>query len=445
MPGAGQAGATPLLLCVTAFALFFFPSNMVIKTIGAAGTVPIILSCLLLALWVCSWMWGLHNPIPLRHPGRLALGFLILGVGASYAAMHGGWSGDVDATGTAAADRWLILVAASAGLVLVTSECIRSMGDVMRLLRWLLAGAAFSCLVGVVQFAFRLDPMQWVHLLMPGFTDNGGATPFQARGNLVRVAGSTFHSIEFAVISGMLLPVSIWRALYDPRGSRVWHWAQTALLGFGVASSVSRSGMLAAVVALAVSIPFLPRVARRRVLVALPFVLLVLFMTIPGFVTTLTGALTADTSDPSIATRVNNYPRVARLIDAHPLFGLGPGNYQPANALQILDNQYLNGVVTLGLVGLSGLVIYLVLPGIAGIHAARHAISPALKCLAGAVAAGLCVAAVCSATFDSLSFPVFALLYPLLVGLGGAVWRMVRDEEDAFARGLGSPSIGIGD
>jgi len=86
-----------------------------------------------------------------------------------------------------------------------------------------------------------------------------------------------------------------------------------------------------------------------------------------------------------------------------------------------------------------------VLPGIAGIHAARHAISPALKCLAGAVAAGLCVAAVCSATFDSLSFPVFALLYPLLVGLGGAVWRMVRDEEDAFARGLGSPSIGIGD
>ncbi|MFG6404020.1 O-antigen ligase family protein [Microbacterium sp. P04] len=432
MPAAAQPGRTPLLLCVTAFAIFFFPSNMVIEPIGAAGTVPIILSCLLLVFWFCSWVWGLHDPIPLRHPGRLALGALILGVGASYAALNGGWSGTITAAGGAAADRWLILVAASAGLVLVTSECIRSMADVLRLLRWLLAGAAFCCIVGVIQFVTRTNPMDWVQMFMPGFTDNGGDTPFQARGNLIRVAGSTFHSIELAVVSGMLLPLSIWRAVFDPRGWRWWHWTQTALLAFGVASSISRSGMIAALVALCVFIPFLPRLARRRVLIALPFALLVLFMTVPGFATTLTSTLFADSSDPSIATRVNNYPRVAMLIDQHPLFGLGPGNYIPENALQILDNQYLNAAVSLGLVGVACLAVYLFLPGIAGIHAARHALSPALRCLAGASAAGLLVAGVCSLTFDSLSFPVIALLYPLCVGLAGGVWQMVRAEAASF-------------
>lgn len=428
VPESGQSGRAPLLLCVTAFAMFFFPSNMVVDVIGAAGTVPIILSCLLLVFWICSWMWGLHDPVPVRHPGRLALGFLIIGVGASYAALHGGWGVTPDAAGAAAADRWLILVAASAGLILVTSETIRSMADVLQLLRWLLAGAAFCCAVGVIQFVLRVNPMDWVGSLMPGFTDNGGDTPFQARGNLVRVAGSTFHSIELAVLSGMLLPLAIWRALFDTRGWRWWHWTQVGLLAFGVASSISRSGMLAALVALAVFIPFLPRVPRRRVLVTLPFAILALFMAVPGFLTTLTGTLFADTSDPSIATRVNNYPRVARLIDEHPLFGLGPGNYQPENALQILDNQYLNAAVSLGIVGLVCMLVYLFIPGLAGIHAARHSLSPALRCLAGAVAAGLLVAGVCSLTFDSLSFPVFALFYPLLVGLAGAVWQMTQAE-----------------
>src|SRR3546814_16714615 len=66
---------------------------------------------------------------------------------------------------------------------------------------------------------------------------------------------------------------------------------------------------------------------------SLPFAILALFMAVPGFRTTLTSTLSADTSDPSIATRVNNYPRVARLIDEHPLFGLGPGKDRKSTRL----------------------------------------------------------------------------------------------------------------
>jgi len=114
------------------------------------------------------------------------------------------------------------------------------------------------------------------------------------------------------------------------------------------------------------------------------------------------------------------------------LFGVGPGNYTAHGALEILDNQYLNSIVSMGVVGVVCVFIYLVLPGVAALHSARHAVSPALRCLAGASAAGLFVAAVCSVTFDSLSFPTFALSYPLLVGLSGAVWILVKNEGRAL-------------
>ena len=431
-------GSTPWLLRFTAFSLFFFPSSMVIKDIGAAGTVPMILSCLLFVFWIASWIWRLHDPVRIRYPGRLAGGIFALGIIASYIALYGGWTGEASQTGLAAADRWLILGFASVGLILVAAESVTSMADMMQLVRWLLAGAFFCGVVGLIQFTLHVNPMDWVKLAMPGFTYNGGDTPFQARGNLLRVAGSTFHSIEFGVVSAMVLPLSIWRALYDPRGWRWFHWLQTGLLVFAVAATVSRSGTLAAVVAIAVLLPFLPRIARQRTLTVLPFVVITLFLAVPGFVGTLTEALGADTTDPSIATRVNNYPRVARMIDDRPWFGVGPGNYTARGALEILDNQYLNSIVSMGIVGIICVFIYLVLPGVAALHSARHAVSPALRCLAGASAAGLFVAAVCSVTFDSLSFPTFALSYPLLVGLSGAIWILVKNEGTSL--GLTAPS-----
>ena len=427
-PLAGQPGHVPWLLRFTAFSIFFFPSSMVVDVIGAAGTVPMIAACLLLAFWVASWLWRLHDPVPLRFPGRIAAVAFFLAIAGSYIALNGGWVGHVEETALAAADRWMILVAASAGLILVAGDSIRTMGDALQLVRWLLAGAFFCSLVGLIQFVAHVNPMDWMQTVMVGFTYNGGDTPFQQRGNLVRVAGSTFHSIEFAVVSAMLLPLSIWRAQYDPRGKRWFHWVQTAMLVFAVASTVSRSGTLGAAVALAVYIPFLARPVRRIVLMVLPVVVVALFISVPGFLGTLTGALTADSSDPSLMTRTNNYPRVMRLIDEHPWFGLGPGNYVPANALQILDNQYLNSAVSIGLIGLALMVVYLCLPALSAILAARAAQSTAMRSLAGATAAGLAVAAVCSATFDSLSFPVFALLFPLLVGLSGGVWKMVQAE-----------------
>jgi len=426
--GLSPRAHVPLLIKFAAFAIFFFPSNMVLKPLGAVGTLPLMIALLLLAVWLCSVLFGLTNPLDTRHPGRMGLVLLWVGTCASYAAMYSGYTGGSESPARAAADRWLILLLASAGIILVTAEAVRTLNAAMALTRALLAGAAFCCLVAAVQFFFRVDPMQFLQMAMPGFTNNGGNTTFQIRGSLMRVSGSTFHSIEMAVVCAMLLPLSIWRSLYDQKGRKWVHWTITALLVFAIASTVSRSGILGLLAGMAVFLPFLPRVARRWAFVAAPVIVAVLFLGVPGLVGTLGASLTAGESDPSITTRTNNYPRVAAMVDEHPFFGVGPGNYMPTNAIHILDNQYLNATVTIGLVGLVGMIAYLTFPGISALLAARASRLPALRCFAGAVAAAGIVAAICSLTFDSMSFPVFALAYPFIVGLSGGTWNMVRRE-----------------
>jgi O-antigen ligase len=316
---------------------------------------------------------------------------------------------------------------ATAGIVLVIGEVVRTLDDAMVLTRALLAGALFCCMVAVVQFFLHINPMEWFQYAMPGFSYNGGDTPFQARGALLRVAGSTFHSIELAVVAAMLLPLSIWRLIYDRQGWIGFKLLGTMLLVFAIASTVSRSGVLGLMVGLSVFIPFLPKIPRIWALLASPVALAGLFLSVPGLITTLTETVRSSNSDPSISTRTNNYPRVESMVAERPWLGAGPGNYQADSAIHILDNEYLNAAVTLGLVGLLAVSIYLLVPGVTTIMAARAAPVPQLKSLAGAVGAGALVAGICSLTFDSLSFPIFALTYPVLVGLGGAAWIMTKN------------------
>jgi putative inorganic carbon (hco3(-)) transporter len=426
--GSSTPGRVPRLLMIAAFSILVFPSNMVVESIGASGTVPMLLALTLFLFWGASTVFGLHDPIGFRHPGRVALALLLLSTCMSYVALQLGLTGGSAIVGRNAADRWLILMASTTGLIMVTTECVRTINDALMLVRAILAGAYFCCLVALTQFIFRVNPMEWIEAAMPLFVDNGGNTPFQARGALMRVAGSTFHSIELAVVCSMLLPLSLWRGIFDPVGRKWLHWSGTALLIFAIASTVSRSGVLGLVIGMSVTIPFLPKIARRWAAVVSPVVLALLFLAVPGLMSTLFGSVTAGTSDPSISTRTDDYPRVAAMIAERPLLGTGPGNFMSEGALYILDNQYLNAAVTMGLIGLACVIVYLFVPGLAGVVAARAAASPALKSLTGAVAAGCLVAGVCSLTFDSMSFPVFALIYPLLVGLFGAAWIMVKRE-----------------
>lgn len=421
----------PLLLRATAAACFVFPSNMVLEPLGAAGYVAHVLALLVFALWGVSVLFGLHHTLDREHPGRMVLAALFVVSCASYAAMYVGISGaSTDAT-RASADRWMLLMVASSGIVLMTTETARTVDAALQLVRALLLGAVFCSLVAAYQFVTHTDPMSWYQSVLPGFKDNGGNQPFQERGSFLRVAGSTFHPIELGVIASMLLPLALWRALYDGQGRKWLHWAGAGLIVFAIAATISRSGLLGVVTVAIVFLPFLPSKSRQWTMLGFAGAAIILFLAVPGFVATLFGTVTAGTADTSITARLEDYPRVEAMVAAKPWLGIGPGAYLTLNAIEVLDNQYLKTIVEMGVPGFLALLAYMVVPGAAAWTAAFRATAERLKTLSAAVAASCLVAAPAAAAFDFLGFPVVALIYPFCIGLSGTVWLLVANEQRA--------------
>ena len=98
-----------ILLQIFAITLMVFPSDTVIKAVGAAGFVAALVAMFAFAAWLVSTLLGLHNPLVERHPTRAALGALSIVTLVSFALMH-----RTPQTGTAelAADRWIMQLAA---------------------------------------------------------------------------------------------------------------------------------------------------------------------------------------------------------------------------------------------------------------------------------------------------------------------------------------------
>ncbi|WP_328811096.1 O-antigen ligase family protein [Rhodococcus sp. NBC_00294] len=428
-----SVGAIPLLLRIIVVAALVLPANMVFAPIGAVGYAAMLVAIAMFVVWAAAVVWRAHDPIPHRHPARIGLAALWLSSVLSYIRMS-----DVDEVQRASADRWILTMFAITALIAVTAETVRTLDHAMTLSRTFVRAATVCAAVALYQFVMKTDPLDHVRTLMVGMTDNGGATTFQARGLLTRVAGNTFTPIELGLVLAMVLPLAVWRALHDPSG-RAWvHWTQCGAIAFASVITVSRSAILGLVVGAIVTVPFLPRFARRWSAIAIPFVVVVLFVSVPGLIATLRATLFADAeSDPSLLTRVNNYPRIQAMIERHPFFGSGPATYMPTNALQILDNEYLNSAIELGLIGVVALMLFMLTPVVAAVGVAFWSSEPSLRLLAASVGAACAVAAVGSAVFDSLSFPVFTIVFPIFVGLSGAVWMIARN---TAPRGSAAPS-----
>jgi O-antigen ligase len=429
LPGGYSEGhGLPWLLKLTAFSVLAVPPYLVLEPVGASGSLPELLALSLTGLWMVSTVLGLHDPAGFGHPGRAAVLLLLLASCVSYAHLFAGLSGASTVVGRAAADRWMLLVVAAAGIAFVTTESVRGIKDALTLVRWVLAGGAVCCVAAVIQFVTHTDPVEWFKGVMVGFVDNHAGTAFQPRSALMRVAGTTMHPIELGVVSAMLLPLAVWRGLYDRKGRKWLHWAVVGLLVAANAMTVSRSGLISLAIALVITIPFLPRVAKQWAAVVVPLTVAALFIGVPGLISTMLNASTAGSTDSSITYRTDDYPLALRMVADRPWFGSGPGTWIPARPKDNFDNEYLLVAVTMGVIGLIGFLAYLLVPALAALTAARNAQGQELKLLAAAAAAAGLISTVTSGTFDSMSFGVFALLCPFFIGLSGASWRMVKNQ-----------------
>jgi hypothetical protein len=413
------------MLQLFALTVMIIPSNTVIKAIGAQGYVAALVGMFAFAAYVAAVLLGLHNPLRHRHPVRGVLCLLWLSVLTSYVVMDRGTITDKEAL---AADRFIMQLAVMTGVALVAGECLKSLPDVRRVLRAMTWGGAFCGVVAALQFRLSLDITPYLRQI-PGFSINADDPTVLARGAFSRAAGTAMSPIELGVVAGMLLPLAIYLGMYD-RDRTAWkRWAPVALIGLAIPASVSRSAIISVALALAVLVVLMPTRQRFIALCVAPFAVTAVYMSAPGVIGTLLELFGAGTSDSSVADRVADYPEVERLVSQAPWLGHGGGTYLPDNPGYILDNQFLKIAIELGLVGVVVLAVYFLIPMATALSARRRSGDPELRLLCAALAGAALAAGVCSLTFDSLSFPMFANVHALVIGLIGTCWRLVAAGE----------------
>lgn len=408
-------------------AVAVIPANRVIAPLGAVGVPGIVAGGGLLLLWIysrCGPTIGLDQD---RQPVRVVAYLLMVSILASYVAGQVRGLVPVEESPSNAA---LLVLASGMGILLFTSDAVRDMERLTKVIELLVAGAAFTAVVALLQYYNIFDFAASANF--PGLVMN---TRFEEgifvieRAGLNRVAGTATHPIELSVVLSMALPLALSMALFGPPAKRARNWVLSGAIASVIPLAVSRSGILAVSAALlvyGVTLKF------RTMLNLMPlgfFGVAGIVVLAPGVLGTLRGFFLNTGTEPSSTARTDDYPIVYAQWQEYPLLGRGAGTYLP-ELYRVLDNQYLLTLVSTGAFGLLVYIVLLCTGYSLGRRVHRLARNEEQRQLGQALAAGLVAAMVSSFTFDAMSFTVMFVVTNLFVGLAGALWRItVRDQE----------------
>lgn len=417
------------LLQVFAVTAMVFPSDIVIKAVGAGGYVAALIAYVMFLGYTAATLFGLHNPLKRRSPVRIALCGWWLSALASYALMDRTL---LSAEQLSSANRWLIQLVAISGIILVASEFLTSLEDIHKVLRAATWGGAFCGLTAVLQYWAGLDITPYLRRVLPGFSINEavGAIAIGGRGGLARVAGTATDPIEMGVVAAMLLPLAVYLAVNDKGRPVILRVLPVFFIAMAIPIALSRAAILGVILSIGCYVIALPPVRRLTALAVVPVALAVVFMTAHHLIGTLLQYFTLGTSGNSISHRVNNIPYAEHLISKAPWFGQGGGTYIATGftnlgASHILDDQYLDTGIELGMVGIIALIFFLLWPTMTAFTVRRHTTDPQARELCAALAGAGLAGMICASTFDAFGFPMFVMVEALVIGIIGATWLLV--------------------
>ncbi|MEV5972695.1 O-antigen ligase family protein [Streptomyces sp. NPDC051921] len=432
-PGAGRLrrlltrplDATAVLTGYLALALFL-PSNLALPALGGAGTPANVFALLGLFWYLATWCSGRIGPAPGTRTMRtvmLVVGFAVL---LSYIANQDRISNQKEIL---AADRGLIVLLVWVSLVVLTTAGIQDRERLNVLMGRLVVMGTVVAALGLYDFFTGTNIAD--SLRIPGLNSSTASVTVMDRGSFTRPRSLTAHPLEFSGMLAILLPFAVWYA-FDParRHLRAYkRWAPVVLLGGGLPLTVSRTSIIGIVVVALVMVPrWKPE--RRWTAIGILFGSVAVFkVLVPGLIGTITGLFSGslNNADSSTQARTIKYPKIYEYFVQDPVFGRGFGTFTPERYF-FTDNQYLLTVAELGAVG----VACLLLLGLTGVHQGgairRLARGESDRELGQAFFASATVALVISATFDTLSFPMFAGVFFLLLGAGGSCLGFVRRE-----------------
>ncbi|MCX2183849.1 O-antigen ligase family protein [Streptomyces sp. SKN60] len=435
-PGAGRLrrlldrplDATAVLTGYLALALFL-PSNLALPALGGAGTPANVFALLGLFWYLATWCLGRIAPAPGTRPMRVVMLVLTVTMLLSYITNQDRISTQKEIL---AADRGLIVLLVWVSLVVLTTAGIQDRERLDVLLRRLVVMGSVVAALGLYDFFTGTNIAD--SLRIPGLNSSTASVSVMDRGSFTRPRSLTAHPLEFSGMLAILLPFAIWHA-FDPAREhlgRFKRWAPVVLLGGGLPLTVSRTSIIGVAVVVLIMVPRW-RPQRRWTAIGILFGAVAVFkVLVPGLIGTITGLFSGslNNADSSTQARTIKYPKIYEYFVQDPVFGRGFGTFTPERYF-FTDNQYLLTVAELGALG----VACLLLLGLAGVHNGgalrRLARTESDRELGQAFFASSMVALVISATFDTLSFPMFAGVFFLLIGLGGSALGFVRREADA--------------
>jgi hypothetical protein len=330
--------------------------------------------------------------------------------------------------------------------LLVTST-LDSVSAIDKLLRALVVGAAVVAVAALYDSRFSYNVFEHLHEWIP-VLDYHPREVDAARGGLIRVYASAQHPIALSVALLMMVPLAIYLAGRATTVIRSRLWAGAAIVcAAGALATVSRTTVVMIVAMVLVALFLRGRSLARfwPLLLLLPFVV---HFTAPGALGGIyksffpEGGLVTSLEDRSGQTGSGRFADLGpglELWRQSPLVGTGIGDQNvPSNAPPgataaetpelIFDNQYLNTVVTMGMLGFVAVVWFIWGSVLKLARAARRRSGQSSDLLAACSisAAGFGAS---MAVFDAFYFVQCTLFFFVIVAIGFRV------------RGLSPPSV----
>ncbi|WP_051944457.1 O-antigen ligase family protein [Streptacidiphilus rugosus] len=419
--------ATAVLTVYLCLALFI-PSNLAVPALGGVGTPANVFALLGLLWFLASWLGGRITAPAGTRSARLAMCVLSAAVLLSYIADAARDSSHEEQLG---ADRGVIALLVWVGLVVLTTAGMHDRSRLEVLMRRLVLLGAVVAAIGYYDFFSGTNIADSIQI--PGLNASVSGIEAMNRGDFVRPRSLTAQPLEFGGMLAILLPFAIQQALDPSRpGGRLRRWVPAAVIGGALPLTVSRTSIIGVALVLLVMVPrWKPQ--RRWTAIAVMLGAVAGFkVVIPGLIGTLTNLFSSflSNSDSSTQTRTVKYAEILPYLEQRPLFGRGFGTFTP-DLYFFTDNQYMLIAAEMGALG----VIALLVLCFTGIHQGgairRLARTDADRELGQAYLATAVVTLVIAATFDALSFPMFAGIFFVTLGTGASHLGFLRRDHAA--------------
>ena len=402
--------------------LLAIPSKLHVGALGSAGTPAQLLALLVALVWVLGRLFpGSSGSAPRLQPLQVALLCFVAAALASYVAAAARPIRGIELN---AADRGLLGVLAWVGMFVMMSDRLptrRSLDTVL----WRLTciGGAVAAL-GVLQFVTGRTFVD--RITIPGLTANS-ELELEGRGaGLVRVVGTSIHALEFGVVLTTILPLAIHYALHGRQGHVLARSWPLLVIMAAIPLSISRSAILLGAIVLVLVLPTLRRGIQVRAILLLSVLGAVMYVLVPGLAGTFRGLFVGVSEDTSTQSRTSGYSYAFEFVRDRPLFGRGLRTFLPD--YRILDNQYLNLLIEMGVVGLTATLVLFGLAIATGFAVRRTSQDEELRSLGVALAAAVAAGATSLTFYDGLAFPMAAGTMFVCIGALCSLRRTVADE-----------------